>query len=97
MQPGLPEIDSVIQEAEMVRSRHDGVHVVHSCLTALRICRHILLSGDWAPDIAASYDETVAKLRFIDRTGFAPKRNLPVARDFVRLPGMETAVVGPRN
>jgi hypothetical protein len=73
MRRTLVEIDNAIAEAEAVRSRHEGVHMIHSCLTVLRLCRSLLENDEW-PDVAsASFETTLAKVRCIDRTGFRPR------------------------
>ncbi len=72
MRPTLFEIDNAIAEAEAVRSRHDGVHVIHSCVTALRFCRSLLEHDEWPNAANDSFDKTLTKVRFIERTGFPP-------------------------
>jgi hypothetical protein len=70
MRPTLDEIDNAITEAEAVRSRHDGVHVIHSCVTVLRFCRTFLIQNEWSETASESFDKTLTKVRCIDRTGF---------------------------
>jgi hypothetical protein len=71
--PTLQELDSAIAEAEQVRARHDGVHVIHGCVTALRMCRFLALEGEWPPSAERAFHATIAKIRGIDRSGFAPR------------------------
>lgn len=72
MSTTLQEIDEAVAEAELIRSRHEGVHAVHGLVTALRICRELYREGDWCPRTAQVYHEAVRRMRSLDRTGFLP-------------------------
>jgi hypothetical protein len=76
MQTSLSEIETAIEEAEIVRSRHDGVHVLHGYVTILHFCRYVLMNGDWSPVNAVRFRQTMVNLRCVDRTGFPPRRGL---------------------
>jgi hypothetical protein len=75
MAPTLHEIDSAIAEAEGVRSRHDGVHAIHSYVSVLSLCRCFAESGEWPETADRSFGSTMTKIRCIDRTGFAPHQD----------------------
>ncbi len=66
------EIDAALAEAELIRSRHEGVHAVHGLVTAMRICRSLHQEGGWCPRTARVFHAAVRKLRCLDRTGFLP-------------------------
>ncbi len=63
-------------EAEGVRSRHDGVHVIHSYVSVLACCRYFAELGEWPAAADRSFRTTMEKIRCIDRTGFAPPSDL---------------------
>ena len=67
------EIDAAITEAEFIRSRHDGVHVIHSYVAALHLCRELAKHGKWGTYLDGLFADALAKARYVDRMGFAPK------------------------
>jgi hypothetical protein len=67
----LEFIDAAILEAEQIRARHDGVHVVHSCLCSLTLLRGFAEAGEWTKQADAVLTRTMEQIRRIDRTGFA--------------------------
>jgi hypothetical protein len=75
------DMDAAIMEAKLIRARHDGVHLVHSYLAVLELCRELATQGAWGEYIDGMFDEAMMKMRHIERTGFAPKPTLsPVVR-----------------
>jgi hypothetical protein len=79
----IEEIDAALFEAEQIRSRHDGVHSVHSCVAMLELIRGLMEMGAWRETAETAFDETMRRLRRIDRTGFDPDRDpfYPISRD----------------
>lgn len=77
MNTTLQDIEAVIAEAEFIRSRHEGVHVVHSLVTVLHICRELHQGGAWRPRTAQAYHDAVRRMRYLDRTGFLPHERQP--------------------
>jgi hypothetical protein len=79
----IEEIDVALIEAEQIRSRHDGVHSVHSCVAMLELIRGLMEMGAWRETAETAFDETMRRLRRIDRTGFDPDRDpyYPRSRD----------------
>lgn len=71
----IEEIDAALIEAEQIRSRHDGVHSVHSCVAMLELIRGLMEMGAWRETAESAFDETMVRLRRIDRTGFDPDRD----------------------
>jgi hypothetical protein len=71
----IAEIDAALMEAEQIRSRHDGVHSVHSCVAMLELIRGLMEMGAWRETAETAFDETMRRLRRIDRTGFDPDRD----------------------
>jgi len=69
----MAEMETGILEAHQIRAKHDGVHAVHSYVAVMELCRDFATQGAWAPYVDGMFDEALAKLRIIARTGFAPK------------------------
>ena len=67
------ELDAALLEAHLVRARHDGVHLVHSYVAVMELCRELRSQGSWGPPLDKMFDEAWAKVRFISRHGYAPK------------------------
>ena len=67
------EMDAAIEEAKQIRARHDGVHQIHSYVAVMTMCRELVSAGSWAQCLGPMFDEALASVRHVDRTGFAPK------------------------
>ena len=66
----MKDLDAAISEAELVRARHGGVHAIHSYVSVLHFCRDFAELGDWPASVDTCFVETVANIRYVDRTGF---------------------------
>lgn len=74
--PTINEIDSGILEVELIVSRHDGVHNVHSIIPALKSWRILLLDKDYLKfktttdaEIRTNFNYVMREARYIDKHG----------------------------
>lgn len=70
----LEAIDEGIAEAEQIRARHDGVHLVHNYVCTLMLLRDFAQSSHWGAREAECFDQTMLRVRQIDRSGFCERK-----------------------
>ena len=66
----LGQASAALEEARLIVSRHDGVHVVHGLLSCVLNIKSHAARGYYDAGMKTHMESVMARLRRIDRTGF---------------------------
>ncbi len=71
--PCLHILQAAADEVAAIRSRHDGVHVIHGIYCAMLGYQQFAAAGLWTQVLQEGFETQLVRARQIDRTGFDAK------------------------
>jgi hypothetical protein len=70
----MREAQAATAEVGFIRSRHGGVHAIHSIACCFLGYESLLIRGTWSQKLQRNFVEQLVRARVIDKTGFDKAR-----------------------